>query len=440
MVLGYNCRQFAGSANNLMPTHEAANATHKHVRFNATVNILDGAFFGFALGFASFTTIIPLFVSQLTDSPILIGLAPAIHTLGWQLPQLFTANRVRRLSRFKPMVLAMTLHERLPFLGLALIAWYLGDLGTTPALVLVFAMLIWQGLGGGYTGNVWQSMIAKIIPAGWRGGFFGWQMAAVNLLASGAAVAAGWILDLYQSPLNFAICFALASFGMVLSFGFISATREEDHPPALEAGAQAQLWTDVKEILRSDRVFQRFLAVRLIYQFGLVAFSYYAVYAVDVLKVSATQVGLLTGLLIFSEVFINPLFGALGDRKGHWLVLFLGTIAAFFSAFLAGWITWIPLWSLVFALAGTAYVVAWTTTMVLTLDFGSSADQATYIGLSNTLLAPATLVSPLLAGWVIQTSGYRLMFWASAAIFLIAALMSQRLLVDRAKSSLAEPV
>ena len=56
---------------------EPVNATHKHVRFNAIVNILDGAFFGSALGFASFTTIIPLFVSQLTDSAILIGLAVA---------------------------------------------------------------------------------------------------------------------------------------------------------------------------------------------------------------------------------------------------------------------------------------------------------------------------------------------------------------------------
>jgi MFS family permease len=407
---------------------EPTNATHKHVRFNAIVNILDGAFFGSALGFASFTTIVPLFVSQLTDSAILIGLAPAIHSIGWQLPQLFTANRIRRLSRYKPMTLAMTIHERLPFLGLALLAWYLTDMKPTTALVLTFAMLVWQGLGGGYTGNVWQSMIAKIIPISWRGSFFGMQMAAVNLLASGTAVAAGWILDSYDSPIDFAICFALASVGMVISFGFLASTREEEHPAVIPSGTQSHLWKDVKRILTTDTIFQRFLAIRLVYQLGLVAFSFYAVYVFEELGVSATQVGFLTGMLIFTMVIINPIFGWLGDCKSHWLVLFFGTLAALSSTILAGWVTSIPLWFGIFALAGIANVVAWTTTMVLTLGFGKEAEQATYIGLSNTLLAPATLASPFLAGWVIQSLGYPTMFRSSSVVFLIAAVLSLSLL------------
>jgi MFS family permease len=407
---------------------EPVNATHKHVRFNAIVNILDGAFFGSALGFASFTTIIPLFVSQLTDSAILIGLAPAIHSIGWQLPQIFTANRIRRLSRFKPMTLAMTIHERTPFLGLALIAWFLTDLELTTALLLTFIMLVWQGFGGGYTGNVWQSMIAKIIPISWRGSFFGLQMAAVNLFASGTAVAAGWILDSYDTPIDFAICFALASVGMVLSFVFIASTREEEHPPVIPSGTQSHLWEDVKRILTTDTIFQRFLAIRIIYQLGFVAFSFYAVYAFEELGVTATQVGFLTAILIFTRVIINPLFGMLGDRKGHWLVLFIGTLAALSSTILAGWVNLTPLWFGIFALAGIANVVAWTTTMVLTLGFGKEAEQATYIGLSNTLLAPATLISPFIAGWIIQSFGYTMMFRSSAAVFLIAAFLSLNLL------------
>jgi MFS family permease len=409
-----------------------------HVRFNVTVNILDGAFFGLALGFASFTTIIPLFVSQLTDSAILIGLAPAIHTIGWQLPQLFTAGRVRRLSRYKPMVLAMTIHERLPFLGLALLAWFLPGLSRGTALMLVFLLLIWQGIGGGYTANVWQSMIAKIIPFSWRGGFFGAQMAAVNLLVGAAAVGAGWILESFTSPMDFTLCFVLASVGMVVSFVFIASTREEEHSPAYLSGTQLRLREDVKRILREDSVFQRFLAIRMIFQLGLVAFSYYSVYAFNELHASATQIGLLTGLLFFGEVIINPLFGALGDRKGHWVVLFLGTFVACISAILAGWVVAIPIWFIIFVLAGIANVVAWTTTMVISLGFGSASEQSTYIGLSNTLLAPVTLLSPLLAGWSIEALGYPITFRACALIFLIAAILSLDLLRNGHKSG-AQP-
>src|SRR5690554_2567440 len=114
------------------------------VRHNFIVNVLDGSFFGLALGFVSFVTILPLFVSTMTDSAILIGLIPAIRTMGWQLPQLLTASRVARLRRYKPMVLLMTIHERLPFVGLAVLAWFLPGLGRELGLLLTFALLIWQ--------------------------------------------------------------------------------------------------------------------------------------------------------------------------------------------------------------------------------------------------------------------------------------------------------
>jgi MFS family permease len=398
------------------------------VRFNVVVNIIDGAFFGSALGFASFITIIPLFVSQLTDSPILIGLVPAIHNVGWQLPQLLTAGRVRRLPRYKPMVLAMTIHERLPFFGLALLAWFLPDLDRTTALILVFALLIWQGLGGGGTATVWQSVISKIIPRSWRGAFFGAQSSALNLIASVTAVAAGQILERFDSPLGFAICFLLAGVGMAISFGFFAATREQEHIPSQPAGTQVRIRDEVRRILSTNQLFQRFLLIRIIFQLGMVAFSFYAVYAVGELGAGVGLVGWLTGVLIFGSVVANPLLGALGDRKGHTQVLLLGSMTALLSTAFAGWLTSIPIWFVIFALAGIATVVGWTTTMVLSLEFGTVAEQAIYIGMANTLIAPATLVAPFLAGWCIETFGYQTMFKASAVVFLIGIVLSLNML------------
>ena len=174
---------------------DLSNLLAKDLRHNLAANLLDGAFFGFAMGFASFVTILPLFVRSMTTSAILIGLIPAIHNVGWQLPQLFTAGWVARQKRYKPLVLALTIHERLPFLGLALVALALPRLGNSAALVIIFAMLVWQGLGAGLTANPWQSMIAKIFPSEWRGTFLGSQSSAANLLASLAAILAGFILQ-----------------------------------------------------------------------------------------------------------------------------------------------------------------------------------------------------------------------------------------------------
>src|ERR1044071_7014851 len=89
----------------MLPMTKVEQFTRKHLRYNLVVNLLDGGFFGAAIGFASFGTILPLFVASMTSSATLIGLVPAIHSAGWLFPQLFTANYTSRLRRYKRTVL-----------------------------------------------------------------------------------------------------------------------------------------------------------------------------------------------------------------------------------------------------------------------------------------------------------------------------------------------
>jgi MFS family permease len=132
--------------------------------------------------------------------------------------------------------------------------------------------------------------------------------------------------------------------------------------------------------------------------------------------------------MVFCQMLANPLLGVLGDRTSHFIVLFLGTLAALLSTALAGSLSSISGLYVVFGLAGIAMSVGWTTTMVLSLGFGDPAEQSTYIGMSNTLIAPVTLAAPILAGLVINTFGFPAMFQASAVVFLVAAVVSLSML------------
>src|SRR5512141_2945879 len=108
----------------MLPLTQVEQFTQKHLRYNVFFNTLDGGFFGFAIGFASFVTVLPLFVSTFTDSAVLIGLIGSLRAIGWQVPQLFTTNHVAGLRRYKPTVILMTLNERFPFVLLAGVAWF----------------------------------------------------------------------------------------------------------------------------------------------------------------------------------------------------------------------------------------------------------------------------------------------------------------------------
>ena len=220
--------------------------SNKDLRHNYVVNLLDAAFFGFGIGFASFSTILPLFISTLTDSALLIGLIPAIHNTGIQLPQIFTARSLNKVKRFLPPVMKATIHERLPFLGLALTSLLLPVIGRPAALILAFGCLIWQGLGAGFTANAWQNMLGRVIPSDFLATFFGLQAAASNLLASGAAVAAGVILERLASPADFTINFTACFILMLGSYYFLGLTHEPDREIKLPPAAQTSLSSSVK--------------------------------------------------------------------------------------------------------------------------------------------------------------------------------------------------
>lgn len=386
----------------------------KHLRHNTIVNLLDGAFFGSALGFASFVTVLPLFVSNMTDSALLIGLIPAIHMMGWQLPQLFTANRLSQQKLYRPAVLKATIHERLPFLGLALLAWFSSSMDRQLALVLTFLLLIWQGLGGGFTANAWQSMIGKIIPSERRGTFFGLQSAAANLLSSGAAVLAGLILAQFFPPRNFSLVFLLAAVSMGISFFFLSRTREPESVRPEPPLPTQMFWSNLGAILKRDGNFRWFLGARMLSQLAVVAFSFYTVYVVRYHGLSEVQVGVMTGVLLGIQTLANPLVGWIGDHWSQRIALEIGAGAAALSAILAWWAP-SPVWFyLVFSLAGIANAALWTVTLAMTLKFGQETERPAYIGLANTLVAPATILAPILGGLLADHLGYTAAFQASA--------------------------
>jgi MFS family permease len=403
----------------MLPLTHVEQFTRKHLRHNLIVNMFDGGFFGFAIGFASFSTILPLFVASMTNSATLIGLVPAIHGAGWLLPQLFTANRTAQLRRYKRTVLRNTIHERLPFLGFALVAYLLPTIGVEAGLVLTFMLLIWQGLGGGFTANPWTSMISKIIPPESRGTFFGTQAAIANLFISVAAVGAGYLLSLYASPIDFMYCFLIACVFFTISWFALALTREPaDYEKVVEQNPPP-FWHGASRILKRDKNFDWFLTARILSQFATMGFAFYIVYGLRRYDMNTLTAGFLTATLTISQTVANAGMGWMGDRVGHRWMLILGAAAATLSSLLAWFAPSLVWFYPVFVLTGFANVSIWTNGMTMTVDFSDDKERPFYIGLAQTLTAPATILAPLIGGWIADTYGFTLTFALSTVLSVV---------------------
>ncbi|NTU55301.1 MAG: MFS transporter [Anaerolineales bacterium] len=403
----------------MLPLTKVEQFTRKHLRYNVTVGLMDGGMFGVALGFASFGTILPLFVASMTDSATLIGLVPAIHSAGWLLPQLFTATHTSRLRRYKPTVLMNTIHERIPFLGFAIVALLLPRIGLQAGLIATFILLTWQGLGGGFTANPWTSMISKIIPPDYRGTFFGTQAAVANLFISGAAIAAGYLLKWYEASFNFAVCFFLAAFFFTVSWIALAFTREPTDNEKVVDEHPTPFWQGASLILKRDKNFNWFLVARTLSQFATMGFAFYIVYALRRFQMDEVTAGFLTATLTISQTVANAGMGWLGDKIGHRAMLIVGAGAATLSSFLA-WaapsLTWFfP----IFVLSGFANVSIWMNGMTMATTFSNEKERPFYIGLAQTLTAPATMIAPLIGGWIADTQGFVITFALSAILSIV---------------------
>jgi MFS family permease len=319
------------------------------------------------------------------------------------------------------MVLRMTIHERWPYLGLVVIALLVPVLPPGIVVALAFLMVSWHALGGGVTATAWQSMLGKIIPNERIGTFFGTQSAAASLLSSGGAVVAGFILASVPAPYNFALCFGLAAVAMAISYVFLALTHEPEHPaPPVEETPHIG-WDGMKRILRQDRNFRWYLVARALAAVAWVALNFYTVYAVRRFSMDEATAGFMTGLLMIGQAIANPILGWLGDRIGHRIVYALGAVLITISAACALFAPDLSWFYIVFLLAGFSNAASWATAMAATLEFGATSEKPLYIGLANTLIAPVTLLAPIIGGALAQALGYQATFAVCVLMGLLTA-------------------
>ena len=82
------------------PTDGSTTAS-RNLRWNFGAAVIDAGGWGVGMSLVSATTILPLFVSKLTDSPLAVGMIQAVMLFGWLLPGILVSGWVEALPRVK---------------------------------------------------------------------------------------------------------------------------------------------------------------------------------------------------------------------------------------------------------------------------------------------------------------------------------------------------
>ncbi|MBI3944827.1 MAG: MFS transporter [Armatimonadetes bacterium] len=388
-------------------------------RFTEVACIVDAGGYGAGISLFSMGTILPLFVRQLTESPFLIGLIPAVYWAGLFLPQLVVARAIAHLPRLRRYVMIIAVLERV-FLALLvpLTLW----LWRNPEALLVAFFLAWAGhaLSTGLNWVSYFGMVAKIVPATRRGRLFGVAGALGGAFAVAGARLAEHLLKDGGMPYGFVWCFAVGSVVLVATVVPLGFVREPDGEPLAEpphAGPR-----QITILLRADPAFGRFVASHICYALAGAAPAFYTVYALEHLGATPTDVARFTAVLTGVTVLAYPLWGMLGDSGGNRRVVTAAAALASAGALLALLAPTLGLFYGVFAFQAAAACGIGLASGNMVLEFGPPARAPTYLAVHSSCTMPAMALAPVVAGAIAGALGYRGIFAAAAALALAASL------------------
>ena len=413
------------------------NPDYPHFKRNFTFGVLNGTFFMAALAFIAGSTVLPMFISKLTDSRILIGLFSHIEWFGWLFPQLFAAvflAHKRKVLYFYNGLSAL----RLFLFGLSIAAIFYFQNNHTLILITFGAIFTIFSLTSGMAGVAFTEVVGKIIPLNKRGSFFGYRMFSGGLLAALGGLAVKKIISDYQFPYDFGYVCVVAWILMFIGLAFFALIREPEARQSLEKSTPALQLKAALSILKDDSNFRKLVFSRAWVNTALMATPFYVIFAIENLNAPEWMAGIYLTFQMSGYLASNLLWGWLSNRISNKIVIVIASVCRVIPPVIALGCCFFYIdpyiFAAVFFFIGMGESGVDMGFMTYLLEISPEKGRILSIGLMHTLMAPTIFFSGI-GGWFSQVYSLKWLFFMVLITTMISLVISSRLKEPRLRSS-----
>jgi MFS family permease len=404
---------------------------------NFTLGVLNGTFFMAALAFLAGSTVLPVFISRLTDSSVLIGIFSHLEWFGWLFPQLFAAvflaHRERVLFFYNGLSLL-----RLFLFGICISSIFLFRYDYGAILITFGISFTIFSLSSGLAGVAFIEIVGKIIPLNKRGSFFGMRMFSGGLLAALGGILVKKIIATYEFPYDFGYVCIVAWVLMFLGLSCFALIREPEVGERLPKASPAIQMRASFGILKHDINFRNLIFSRIWINTALMAMPFYVVFSLEHLDAPEWMAGIYLTAQMIGYLGSNLLWGWLCNRVSNKMVIVLAALCRAIPPIIAFACFYYPLspllFSPVFVFIGMAESGVDMGYMTYLLEISPEKGRVLSIGLLHTVIAPTVLFSGV-GGLLIQLLSLKWLFAVVFVTTIISLLVSARLREPRLRSS-----
>jgi len=304
------------------------------------------------------------------------------------------------------------------------------NLSNHVTLVVFFVMHTLQHTASGFYIPAWIDFLGKSISKK-RGLLFGIS----NFVGGLMGLWMGWLLSylLTRYPFDQAIpvIFGISLAASMVSLVAILSWREVV-PPDEFFEEEEKNENTFKTALR-DKNFTKYLLWRGLMVILEIATPFYTISALEQLALHASQVGVFTTILSFSEAVLNPLWGWIGDRKGFIRVVQISALAGSIGAILVAAAPSLWVYYFTFFLAGAMISGLQISSLNIVFEFSPKQLVPLYTAVSQVSLTPLSSIVPMLGGVIAEKLGYTTDYWI-AGIFGLVSLIGLSVQVKNPKT------
>lgn len=383
-------------------------------RRNFRLGVLNGALYMGGEGFIDASTVIPVFLSRLTASSGLIGLASALGDAGWMLPQFLVtpwlAKRRRQLPLYRYAAIA-----RGGALGLlAVLIWPLAS-HPTALLVAFFVCYGTYAFGAGAAGLPFLEVVGRTVPPQRLGAYWSARMFWGGSFVAIAGLFVREILKLDDFATRFGILFGLATVIVSIAYALFSAIREPDCPPGESPDTPLALLAEGVRLVREGGPFRHLLLARGALAAWLTVSPFMVLFAVRDLGGGGRAAGTFLMARVAGYVLSNLAWPRVAERWGPRGVMTIAAIGSGVVGLAAAAIAVLSPWKLGL-MSATASIIALeslaalggATQSGLLVGYGSFVLQLApegrrlvFVSLMNTFIGP-TMLLPALGGVLVD--------------------------------------
>ncbi|WP_295421404.1 MFS transporter [Sulfurovum sp.] len=389
-------------------------------------NVTHAFFLALAITIAEPSTILPLMVHHFSDSMVIVGVFASLLRGGAIMIQLYAAFHAQAYKRVLPYLGKVFFFRWISWFVIGLSIFFIGDSNKPLTLFFIGLGLFFFSFTAGFGAIYFKELQAKLFSKQYRGKTMANRQVAGSIASIISGGVAGYVLNHYEAPLNYAYLFMVSSLFMVIGFVTFVTIEEpvKENISHKEKNFGLFIKNAVATLKEDKRLQQQIFAIFLSYSYFL---------SMPFVVLNANSSFTLTGWMLGGFITVQMLGSIVGStflwRKIHdyekmLSLSFLFMIAAFILALFAANVY---AFALIFLLFGVALDGFNISGMNLVIEIAPEEKRPVYTALQTNIVSLG-LFFPVLGGVILKFVGsYAVIYLLSIMLLIWGFYISKKL-------------